>query len=70
MWYYSVYARVIVLSRCRTNSLKSLRKQTHNVGAAWAEGKRSTGVDVGCVQKLQHADEIGTVGLEEAHRGH
>lgn len=40
-------------------------QQTYNVGALWTEGKCSTGVDVGGVQKLQHTNEIGTVSLEK-----
>lgn len=37
---------------------------TYNVCAAWAEGKCSTGIDVGGIQELQYSDEIRTVRLE------
>ncbi len=45
-------------------------KQSYDVGAAWTEGKCSTGVDVCAVQKLQHTDEVGTVSLEKPHTAH
>lgn len=40
----------------------------YDVGAAWTEGERSTGIDVGGVQELQYTYEIGTVSLETQRR--
>lgn len=43
------------------------QRRTYHIGAARTKGKRSTGVDVGGVQELQHTDEVWTVGLMQTH---